>query len=395
MAYHQAILKPNYVLHYSMKTPFCYALLLFSLVISGCSTAPPGIGEAISFKQLPGWEQDKQSEALVALQKNCIRLANKDDWKTICQSLEQLKEADDLTARQFFEANFTPHILRGEKGKQQGMITGYYEPLLNGSLTPDERYRYPLYRVPDDLLIIELGDLFPSLKGKRVRGRVLGNKVVPYYARADIDGAANPLQGQELIWVDDREQAFFLQVQGSGRIRLADGRMIGVGYANQNGRAYHSIGKKLIESGALKREDVSLFSINRWLKDNPDRAQALLNENPSYVFFVLRENIEQGPIGSLNVPLTAERSLAIDPKFVKLGQPIWLNTRYPGANSHSLQKLVIAQDTGGAIKGQLRADLFWGTGERAEQMAGNMKQPGEMYILLPKSAPSVIEQMNN
>jgi len=368
-----------------MKTPFHYALLLISLVISGCSTAPPGIGEAIEFKQLPGWEQDKQSEALVALRKNCIRLAKKDDWHTICQSLDQLQQADDLAARVFFETHFTPHTLRGEKGKQQGMITGYYEPLLKGSLTPDERYRYPLYRVPDDLLIIELGDLFPSLKGKRVRGRVLGNKVVPYYERADIDGDENPLQGQELIWVDDREQAFFLQIQGSGRIELPDGSMIGAGYANQNGRAYHSIGKKLIEKGEIKREDVSLFSINQWLKDNPDKAQALLNENPSYVFFVLRENVDQGPNGSLNVPLTAERSLAIDPKFVKLGAPIWLDTTYPGTEQRKLQKLVIAQDTGGAIKGQLRADLFWGTGQRAEQMAGNMKQPGKMYILLPKS----------
>jgi len=370
-----------------MKIPYRYALLLFSLVISGCSTAPPGIGEAVEFKQLPGWEQDKQSEALVALRQNCTRLAKKDDWKTICQSLEQLEEPDDLSARAFFETFFTPHVLRGEKGKQQGMITGYYEPLLNGSLTPDERYRYPLYRVPDDLLIIELGDLFPSLKGKRVRGRVVGNKVIPYYERSDIDGDNNPLQGQELIWVDDREQAFFLQIQGSGRIKLPDGSMIGAGYANQNGRAYHSIGKKLIESGAIKREDVSLFSINRWLKENPDKAQALLNENPSYVFFVLRENVDQGPTGSLNVPLTAERSLAIDPKFVKLGAPIWLDTTYPGTEQKSLQKLVIAQDTGGAIKGQLRADLFWGTGERAEQMAGNMKQPGKMYILLPKSTP--------
>jgi len=162
-----------------MNIPYHYALILFSLLISGCYKAPPGIGDAIEFKQLPGWEQDQQSEALVALRQNCTRLASKQDWQTICLSLGELKDADDASARIFFETHFTPHTLRGEKGKQQGMITGYYEPLLNGSLTPDERYRYPLYRVPDDLLIIELGDLFPSLKGKRVRGRVEGNKVVP------------------------------------------------------------------------------------------------------------------------------------------------------------------------------------------------------------------------
>ncbi len=362
------------------------ALLLALLIFSGCQSLEPGIGKAVAYSDLPGWNQDQHAQAFIALDKGCIRLSSKTDWQLICASADELGIPDNEQAKLFFETYFTPYTLRGEKGKTSGMITGYYEPLLHGSMQADERYRYPLYKSPEDMLIIDLTSLYPSLKGKRVRGRVVDNKVVPYYSRAQIDDDEAPLSGQELLWVDDRDQLFFLQIQGSGRVQLPDGKIIGAGYANQNGHAYISIGKKLIDMGEIQREDVSLFSIKAWLKSNPQRAKALLNENPSYVFFVLREKPEDGPTGSLNVPLTPERSLAIDPKFVDLGAPIWLNTSYPGEDQQPLQKLVMAQDTGGAIKGQLRADLFWGTGERAEYMAGNMKQPGEMFILLPKNS---------
>ncbi len=361
-------------------------LLLALLVFSGCQSLEPGVGKAIKFSELPGWDEDQHAEAFTALGKSCIRLAKKPDWQTICKQADGLGEPGNEDAKQFFETHFMPHTLRGERGKTSGMITGYYEPLLHGAMQADERYRYPLYKSPEDMLIIDLASIYPALKGKRVRGRVIGNKVVPYYSREQIDGDEMPLSGQELLWVDDRDQLFFLQIQGSGRVQLPDGKVIGAGYANQNGHAYISIGKKLIEMGEIERENVSLFSIKAWLKSNPQRAQALLNENPSYVFFVLRDKPEDGPTGSLNVPLTPERSLAIDPKFVQLGVPIWLNTSYPGEGQLPLQKLVMAQDTGGAIKGQLRADLFWGTGERAEIMAGNMKQSGEMFILLPKNS---------
>lgn len=360
-------------------------LLLLLLVISGCQHLEPGIGKAVEYDELPGWDEDEHAQAFLALSKGCARLESTSTWETICNSAKKIHSPANETAKQFFETYFTPHIIRGEKGKTRGMITGYYEPLLNGSMHPDQRYRYPLYKAPEDMLTIDLSALYPELKGKRVRGRLIGNKVVPYYSRAEIEGEERPLLGEELLWVDDRDQLFFLQIQGSGRIQLPNGSIIGAGYANQNGHAYRSIGKKLIDMGEIKREDVSLFSIKAWLKDHPERARSLLNENPSYVFFILRESIDQGPTGSLNVPLTAERSLAIDPKFIDLGLPIWLNTSYPGQDQPPLQKLVMAQDTGGAIKGQLRADLFWGTGERAEQMAGNMKQAGEMFVLLPKT----------
>ncbi len=360
-------------------------LYLTLLIFAGCQSMAPGIGKAVEFKDLAGWDKDQHAQAFIALTKGCVRLAKKPDWQTICTNARSLGEPGDEEAKQFFETHFTPHMLRGEKGTTRGMITGYYEPLLHGAMQADERYRYPLYKSPEDMLIVDLGSLYPALKGKRIRGRVVGNKVLPYYSRAQIEGEEMPLSGQELLWVDDRDQLFFLQIQGSGRVQLPDGKIIGAGYANQNGHAYISIGKKLIDMGELKHEEVSLFSIKAWLKSNPQRAKTLLNENPSYVFFVLRENPELGPTGSLNVPLTAERSLAIDPKFVKLGAPIWLSTSYPGESQQPLQKLVMAQDTGGAIRGQLRADLFWGTGERAEYMAGHMKQAGEMFILLPSN----------
>ncbi len=363
-----------------------FALILITLCFSACSHYQPGIGKAIAYEKLPGWQQDRHGEALVALSKGCTRMSKKPEWQPICQAAAKVPRNDDASARRFFEQHFTAHVLKGERGKRKGMITGYYEPLLHGAKQPDQRYRYPLYRSPDDMLVVDLASLYPELKGKRVRGRVVGNKVVPYYSRAEIDAQARPLEGQELLWVDDRDQLFFLQIQGSGRIKLPDGSVVGAGYANQNGHAYRSIGKKLIDMGELRREDVSMFTIRDWLRNNPEKADDLLNQNPSYVFFVLRDQVEDGPTGSLNVPLTAERSLAIDPKFITLGFPVWLNTSYPGEQEQPLQKLVMAQDTGGAIKGQLRADLFWGTGPRAEQMAGTMKQAGELYILLPNDA---------
>ena len=366
------------------------AFLLLLVLFSGCQHLEPGIGKAVEFDQLPGWEQDQHAQALLALNRGCSRLEKKVEWASICSQAQSIDEGNDRVAREFFETHFTPHIMRGERGATEGMITGYYEPLLHGSMQADQRYRFPLYKSPDDMLTVDLASIFPELKGKRVRGRLVGSKVIPYYSRAEIDSTEQPLRGQELLWVDDRDQLFFLQIQGSGRIRLPDGRVIGAGYANQNGHAYRSIGKKLIDMGELKREDVSLFTIKDWLKDNPEHAKELLNANPSYVFFVLRDSVEEGPTGSLNVPLTAQRSLALDPRVIDLGFPIWLNTTYPGEEQRPLQKLVMAQDTGGAIKGQLRADLFWGTGEQAEFMAGTMKQAGELFILLPKEDPQAM-----
>ena len=366
------------------------AALMLLAALSGCTLFIPreaGIGKRVDWADLPGWEEDRLAEAWPALLSQCARLpAGEPRWKAICEEANRLPTPDDGAARAFMEAHFRPHEIIGTDGGPQGLITGYYQPTLYGNLQPDARFAYPLYTRPDNLLTIELADLFPSLKGKRVRGRLEGSRVVPFFDRSDIDGGRQPLKGNELLWVDDPYDAFFLQVQGSGIVELPDGSRVGVGYADQNGHQYVSIGKKLIEWGELTPEEVSLFTIRRWLEQNPDRAATLLNENPSYVFFVRSDVAEGGPRGSLNVPLTPGRSAAVDRARIPLGTPVWLDTTLPAEGESPpapYRRLLFAQDTGGAIKGPVRADVFFGNGDLAERLAGNMKQPGRLFALLP------------
>jgi membrane-bound lytic murein transglycosylase A len=265
---------------------------------------------------------------------------------------------------------------------RDGLITGYYEPLLYGSSTRSERFRWPLYKRPDNLLTVDLASLYPELKGRPVRGRLDGKRVVPYYSRTEIGNGKNPLAGNELLWVEDPVELFILQVQGSGRVRLPDGGEVAVGYADQNGHPYRSLGGRLIELGALTREEVTLTRIRDWLAAHPEETGALLNSNPSYIFFTQRDASLAGPLGSLGVALTAERSVAVDPVYIPLGLPVWLDTVLPDGTP--LQRLALAQDTGGAIKGPVRADLFLGQGAEAGRLAGEMKQRGRLYVLLPK-----------
>lgn len=365
-------------------TIFCIALL------GGCALFKPrttGIGKPITWDTIAGWEEDNHAEAWPALVNNCRVLSKKPNWSEICLKISEIQEngqPDNLDAKQFFETWFNPHPVYARRGKTEGLITGYYEPLLFGSIEKSHRYRFPVYQQPETLLTIDLSSLYPELKGKHVRGRQEGNKIVPFYSREEIESNREILTGEELLWLDDRDAVFFLHIQGSGRVQLDTGETVGVGYSNQNGHPYVAIGRVLLDRSELNRDKISLFSIRKWLQDNPEQAEELLNQNPSYVFFVLRENLEKGPVGSLNVPLIAERSLAVDPKVVKLGTPVWLSTNVPGNPEEKYQRLVIAQDTGGAIKGSVRADLFWGHGDAAEQSAGIMKERGRMFVLLPK-----------
>lgn len=377
---------PNSLFNKLPQLCLCISILL----VSSCGflfKRDPGIGGAVSWSKLDNWETDDLTRAWESIGQQCPRMANRnDDWIVICDAVALLVSPDSTQVRSFFETYFKPHRIYGKYGKLDGLITGYYEPLLNGSRTRSERYAYPIYSPPEDMLVIELADLYPKLKGMRLRGRLQGNRVVPFYSRAEIDGQNTPLEGQEILWIDDPYGSFFLQIQGSGRVRLEDGKILGVNYANQNGHPYHAIGKKLVEMEALALEDVSLFTIKDWLRNNPQSAEQVLNANPSYVFFELRENVDEGPRGSLNVPLTAERSLAVDKKVIPLGTPVWLETTLPDGSDY--QQLMMAQDTGGAIRGPVRADIFFGTGQRAEKLAGEMKQGGRMYALLPVSTPS-------
>ncbi|TLS74041.1 transglycosylase [Mariprofundus erugo] len=341
-----------------------------------------------AWRMLPDWQQVTLAPSLDALRQSCTTLAKKPDWQEICSEASLLDHDNEAAIRRFFEARFTPWQLRNGDGSSDGLITGYYEPLLYGSRTRDERFRYPVYGVPDDLLIIDLGKLYPELKDMRLRGRVDGRKVVPYYDRADIDQGHAP-QGKELLWVDDEIGLFFLQVQGSGRVQLPDGSLIKLGYADQNGHPYASIGKALIEMGELTLEQVSLQSIRQWAQDHPERLPELLHKNPSYVFFREMPDGLQSAVGAMGVPLTAGYSMAVDRRVIPLGMPVFLATTWPNSD-RPLNRLMSAQDTGGAIKGVIRADFFWGFGADAGRQAGSMKQRGQMWVLYPKGGKPVV-----
>jgi len=268
-------------------------------------------------------------------------------------------------------------------GTDTGLITGYYEPLLKGSRRRSERFAYPIYAPPDDMLEVDMSELFPELRGRIAYGRLEGKRVVPYFNRAEIDAGKAHLEGKVLLWVENPVELFFLQIQGSGRIELEDGTHVKIGYAAQNGHPYASIGRRLIDMGELTPERASMQDIKAWAEKNPERLPIVLGHNPSYVFFRELPDTISGPVGALGVPLTNEYSIAVDRKTVPLGVPVFLATTQPNS-SEPLNRLMFAQDTGGAIKGAVRADFFWGFGDLAGAKAGRMKQSGRMWILFPK-----------
>ena len=370
-----------------------YVLLLPLLFLAACAAPPvappvalPAVPFAISkWEMLPDWQATDLQPAWAAFLQSCHALKSKPDWQTVCTRTEELAQPDNTVLRVFFEESFTPYQVFNPDGSSHGLITGYYEPRLMGSRVRTDRFRYPLYAVPDDMLTIDLSEAYPQLKGLRLRGRLQGQRVVPYYNRAEIDDGKAALQGRELFWVEDAVDLFFLQIQGSGRIELPDGSLVKVGYAEQNGHPYISIGKKLVEMGELKLEGASMQGIKNWAQRYPEKLGALLAQNPSYVFFRELPNGLSAPLGALGVPLTEAYSIAVDPRTVPLGAPVFLSTTYPNT-SEPLNRLMLAQDTGGAIKGAVRADFFWGFGEQAGVQAGRMRQSGQMWVLFPKGA---------
>jgi membrane-bound lytic murein transglycosylase A len=338
-----------------------------------------------TWADLPGWGDDDIGAAWPAFLLSCRGVGSKGNgvaWKRVCDQARAVDGKPGFEARRFFERHLKPYAIANGDGAVDGLVTGYYEPLLRGSRVKAKGFEQPLRGVPNDLLTIDLSAVFPELKDKRVRGRLEGNKVVPYWSRAEISAKGDKLPGKTLLYVDDAVELFFLQVQGSGRIKLADGSLVRVNYADQNGYPYQSIGRVLVERGELKLEEASMQGIQAWARNNPSRLDALLNANPSYVFFREMPNSEGGPVGALGVPLTAERSIAVDPRSVPLGAPVFLATTRPNT-SQPLNRLVMAQDTGGAIKGAVRADFFWGFGKEAGEQAGRMKQAGRLWVLLP------------
>ncbi len=348
------------------------------------------------WQEIDGFYEDDLSAAWPAWLQSCSTLINKTSknktlnnqqhWQTVCSAASALNKPDQPSkpeVQAYFTQHFNVYSATNAEGSNTGLVTGYYEPLLKGSRHKSSLYPYPLYKQPTDLITVDLGEAYPELKNKRVRGKLIGNKLVPYPTRAEIEVTPSPLAGSELVWVNDLVDGFFLQVQGSGLVQLENGETMHVGYADQNGQAYNSIGRVLIERGELTIDQAGMQGIKDWARNNPQKLRDLLNANPSYVFFRELPAGLSGPLGALGVPLTAERSVAIDPRHVPLGAPIFLSTTLPNSNK-PLKKLMMAQDTGGAIKGGVRADYFWGAGESAGKQAGSMKQQGKIWVLLPK-----------
>jgi membrane-bound lytic murein transglycosylase A len=333
------------------------------------------------WEDVKGWNDDNLAEAHGALLSSCGVLVKQPVWRTVCEEVRALP-AENAVLRAFFEGRFRPWRVVNPDETREGLVTGYYEPLLRGSRERSKSTPHAIYGVPDDLLVVDLGELYPELKNFRLRGRLDGRKVVPYWSRAELTPQAPALAGKALFWVADPIELFFLQVQGSGRVELSDGRRVRVGYADQNGHPYQSIGRWLVEKGELSLEQASMQGIQAWARANPKRVNELLNANPSFVFFRELPDNGGGPIGALGVPLTTGRSIAVDPRAVPLGAPVFLSTTQPGSDK-PLARLVLAQDTGGAIKGAVRADFFWGFGAEAGAQAGRMRQKGEMWALLP------------
>ena len=347
--------------------------------------------ETASWSQLPGWRADDTLAAWPAILTSCNALRFRPEWQSFCAPATAASPTDSNAVRALIEQYLQPYrVLRvtGRKTENTGLVTGYFEPLLHGSRERSDIYATPLYSRPDDLLIVDLADVIPELKGKRVRGRVEGNKVVPYYSRA-ASREAPGLQGHEIVWIDNALDAFMLEVQGSGRVQLTTGEIIRLQYEDQNGHPYRSIGRYLADQGVMTIDQVNMPAIRAWLAANPQRQNEVLDSNPSVVFFreAPLDDPAIGPKGALGVPITAGRSIAIDPKFLKLGAPMFLSTTAPGIGGGPLQRLVVAQDTGGAIRGPIRADLFFGYGPEAGTQAGMMKYDGEMWLLWPKAAP--------
>jgi membrane-bound lytic murein transglycosylase A len=379
--------------------------VIAACALSACQVAPvkpPPAAPAravyapVGFDTVPGWTGDATDAAWPAFLVGCRALLARADpvWLAPCTAASGLEPRDAAATRRFFEEHFTAYRISDESGKDSGLFTGYYEPLLAGSRVATPRYGVPLYAPPDDLLVVDLADLYPELKGKRVRARLDGRRVVPYWTRADIDAGKAPVDGKVVAWVADPIEAFFLEIQGSGRIQLDDGGVMRIGYADQNGQPFRSIARVLIDRGELTRDTASMQAIKAWGQRHPEQLPALLEENPSYVFFrevpppapgSLDARID-GPIGSLGVPLLAQRTIAVDTRYVPLGAPVFIDTTNP-LSQDALQRLVLAQDTGGAIRGIARADFFWGFGAAAGREAGRMRQQGRMWLLWPRDAP--------
>jgi membrane-bound lytic murein transglycosylase A len=363
----------------------CLGLAAATAVLTGCAGSGSTWGQragrrptidqvAPDFRTLTGWVDDEHAEAMPAILRTCEwtdaqpadrTLGNRmagtvAHWKPICTAARRVPAGDSEAARLFFEAQFHP-VSMGSG--EEGLFTGYYEPELHGSWQRTGRFTVPLYKMPPR-----------GAHGLPPRARI-------------IDGALAG-RGLEILWVDNPIDAFFLEVQGSGRVSMSDGSVVRLSFAGQNGHGYYPIGRHLIDQGFATQDQMSMQFIRHWLNEHPQQARAVMNLNPSYVFFRVRQ--DEGPRGARNMVLTPGRSLAVDAEHIPLGAPLWLELREAPVPGGEIKRLVVAQDTGGAIRGTVRGDLFWGFGSTAENGAGIMKARGRYSLLVPRSvAPSL------
>jgi len=353
----------------------------------------------VEFSDLPRWKADNPGEALPVFLKSCEKLEKLPpdqaigprkeygtgrDWADLCQTARLVRPGNDPEARYFFESRFQPYAVSNYL-ERRGLITGYYEPVLNGSFTPGQRFSLPIYARPEDLVSANLGEFDDKWSGEQIAGRIVDGRFRPYWSRAEIEDGALKGQQLEILWVDNAIDAFSLHIQGHGRVVLPDGSHIRIGYAGRNGRRYTAIGRELVARGIMDLDDVTMPSIRSWLEANPVAGTQVMRTNKSFIFFRVMDS--ESPIGAQGVSLTPGRSLAIDRAHLPLGVPLWLVTTDPGPSPRKqpLTRLVVTQDTGSAIKGPVRGDLYWGHGPEAALKAGLMKEDGQFFILLPKN----------
>ncbi len=387
-----------------MRTSLLVATV--AALVAACSTTPqiseheaaakklnPGqaslILEPTTFDKLPAMNDADWEPALAAFKESCKKMIKKEGWQGVCIAANGIAKGQ---AKNFFTANFVPHQTVSVKRNQDltievtdtGLMTGYYEPILYGSRKKKSPYIHPLHTMPDDLITVDLSSIYPQLKGMRLRGQIEGNKLVPYDTRAQLDRKKKKLDQYAIAWVEDPVAAFFLQIQGSGRIVLPDGSYMRVGYGDVNGHPYQGIGRYLVRKGYLKPYELSMQSIRAWAKKNPKKVQDVLNQNPSYVFFVERtdQKADEGPLGAQGVPLTEEGSVAVDRRFYEMGWPLVVDVSQANPEL-KFTKAVVAQDTGGAIRGPIRYDFFWGSGDGAGEAAGRQSSQVKSWVLLP------------
>lgn len=388
----------------NMRSKLFILFIILVVILVGCflwTLLPAKFGIRTStFTHLPGWADADTKQSMLTFQVSCKAFLKQDpkksvgsdyldlnaeDWYPACKEAMMLQPLSSQNTKQFFEKWFIP-VEFVEKKPVEGLFTGYYMPLLKGSLTRTKEYNVPLYDVPSNLLTINLGLFAKDLKNRNIVGRISGSCIIPFYTRAEINQGAIENKAPVVAWVDSLIDRSFLEIEGSGLIQLKNGKQIAVGYSGQNGAAYTALAKVLIDKGVMTRDNASMQHIRSYLESHPNEINSVLNANKSFVFF---QKLKQPvALGTLGTPLTPGYSLAIDRKWIPLGIPLWLNTTRPDDQldeQKTLQRLMIAQDTGGAIRGMVRGDVYWGAGEKAASIAGKMKNFGNYWILIPKN----------